>query len=78
MALHFFFVGLADGSASSFNMELWLIILLVLGGVVLGSLWLRSSGRSGAAKAVLLALAVPGLLLLLYFVALLIAAPRWN
>jgi hypothetical protein len=78
VALYFFFAGLADGSVSSFNMGLWLVILLVLGGVVMGSLWLRSSGRSGTAKAVLLILAVPGLLFVLYFLVLLISAPRWN
>jgi hypothetical protein len=78
VVLYFFFVGLADGSVSSFNMGLWLIILLVLGGVLLGSLWLRSTGHSGAAKGVLLILAVPGVLFLLYFLILLIAPPRWN
>jgi len=42
IAVYFFFVGLADGSVSSFNMGLWLVILSALGGIVGGSLALRS------------------------------------
>ena len=78
VVLYFFFIGLIDGSVSSFNMGLWLLILLAVGGVVLGSLWLQSIGHSGAAKGLLLLLAVPGLLFLLFFLVLLIANPRWN
>jgi hypothetical protein len=78
VVLYFFIVGLADGSVSSFNMGLWLIILLIPACVLLGSLWLRSASHSGSAKGVLLILAVPGLLFLLYFLVLLFSAPRWN
>ncbi len=78
VVLYFFFVGLADGSVSSFNAGLWFIILLVLGSVMLGSLWLRSSGRNRIAFVVLLILAVPGLMFGLFFLILLIANPRWN
>lgn len=78
VVLSFFFTGLTDGSVSSFNMGLWLIILLAVGGVVLGSLWLQSAGYHGAAKGVLWLLAVPGLLVLLFFLGLLVMQPRWN
>jgi hypothetical protein len=78
IALYFFFIGLADGSVSSFNIGLWLLILLGLAIVVGGSLWLRSAGRSGLAMVLLLILAVPGVLVGLFFAVLLIAAPRWN
>ena len=79
LVILFFFVdGLADGSVSSFNMGLWLAIVLVVGGVMLGSLALRSSGRIRLAYVVLLVLAVPGLLFILFFGALLIINPRWN
>ena len=40
VVLYFFFVGLADGSVSSFNMGLWLMILIGIGAIMLGSLWL--------------------------------------
>jgi hypothetical protein len=78
VAVYFFFVGLADGSVSSFNMGLWLAILLGLGGILGGSVWLKAAGRRGLAMVLLLVLAVPGLLCGLFFLALLIAAPRWN
>ena len=74
----FFFIGLADGSVSSFNIGLWLVVLLGLASVVGGSLWLKSAGRSSLAMVLLLILAVPGVLFGLFLVVLLIAAPRWN
>jgi hypothetical protein len=76
--LYFFFLGLADGSVSMFNIGLWLAILAALSGVIGGSLWLRSAGRRSAATVVLLILAVPGLLFALLFIVLLITNPRWN
>lgn len=78
VVLYFFFIGLADGSVSSFNIGLWLLILLAVGGVVLGSLGLRSADHSGAAKGVLLILALPGLMFLLFFLSVLLLNPRWN
>jgi hypothetical protein len=75
---YFFFAGLADGSVSSFNIGLWLAILIGLAGVLGGSLWLRQAGHRGFAIVVLLLLAVPGVLFVLFFLALLILHPRWN
>ena len=43
VAVFFFFVGLADGSVSSFNIVLWMVLLLAVAVVVGGSL---SLGRS--------------------------------
>ncbi len=48
--LYFFVAGLADGSVSSFNMGLWLGIVVVVCAVMVGSLALRSSGRSGTRR----------------------------
>ena len=79
MVFLFFFVwGLSDGSVSSFNMGLWLAILLALGAVVGGSLALRSAGRSGLAAVLLLLLAVPGFLGGLFFLILILANPNWH
>ena len=78
VVLYFFFVGLADGSVSRFNIGLWIAILAALSAVIGGSLWLRSAGRKGPATIVLLILAVPGILFALFFLALLISNPRWN
>lgn len=78
IAVYFFFIGLADGSVSSFNMGLWLAILCVLGGVIVGSLALRTAARTGAATALVMVLAVPSALIGLFFLVLLVAPVRWN
>jgi hypothetical protein len=78
VVLYFFFAGLADGSVSSFNIGLWLIILLGLAGIMGGSLCLLSAGRSGIATAILLLLAIPGVLFALFLLVLMITPPRWN
>ncbi len=78
VVLYFFLAGLADGSVSSFNLGLWLTILLILAGVMVGSLAFRSAGHPVIATAILLVLAVPGLLYALFLLVALIAAPRWN
>jgi heme/copper-type cytochrome/quinol oxidase subunit 4 len=75
---YFFFIGLADGSVSSFNMKQWLAIIAVLLIVLLGSLWLKSNGKMGLAKSILTILAIPGLTYALFVLAMLIIRPRWN
>ena len=76
--VYFLFLGLADGSVSSFNGGLWAGILLMLGAVLFGSYSLQTAGRSGAAIALLSVLAVPGILCGLLLLAALILQPRWN
>jgi len=78
VVLYFFFTGIADGSVSLFNVGLWLIIVVCLAVVMGGSIWLRSAGRRGIAIGLLLLMAIPGILLALFFAALVIAHPRWN
>ena len=72
--VYFFIVGLGDGSVSSFNIVLWLVILCVAAAVVGGSLALRASGRAVLAIALVTIVAVPSVLIGLLFLALL-AAP---
>jgi len=78
VTLSFFFWGLMDGTVSSFNIGIWLILLTAVGGVTWGSLWLRSKGRIGAAASLAWVLAIPGFLLALFYLVLLIGHPRWN
>lgn len=78
VVLYFFFIGLADGSVSSFNMGLWLFLLAAVAAILLGSLWLKSHGRPGLAKGVLSILAIPGFLYVLFMLVVLITKPRWN
>ena len=76
--LFFFLVGIADGSVSSFNIGLWLVILVGLIAVVGGSLTLHLHQRTGLAIWLVLLLAVPGLLAGLFFLGLIVLNPRWN
>jgi hypothetical protein len=78
IALFFFFWGLADGTVSSFNALIWAALLGALAIVVGGSLWLKVTGRRALGIALALVLAMPGLLVGLFFLALIIANPRWN
>ena len=78
IAVFFFLWGLADGSVSTFNIGLWLLILGGITVVVAGSLWLRSIGRAGLGSVLLLVLAIPGVLVGLFFLILIVANPRWN
>jgi len=74
----FFFWGLADGTVSSFNIVLWLGILAGLAGILGGSHRLQSKGYTRPAMGLLLILAIPGFLGVLFFLAVLILHPRWN
>jgi ABC-type Fe3+ transport system permease subunit len=76
--VYFFFSGLANGSVTSFNMALWVAILVTFAGLLWGSHMLRSSGKERLATALLSILAVPSTVAALFFLALLIMKPRWN
>lgn len=78
VVVYFFLIGLADGSVSSFNMELWLGLLAATAAVLFGGWMLQANGKRGAAIAVLLILFVPGLLYLLFILLVVITQPRWN
>ena len=69
--LYFFFVGLADGTVSSFNIRIWLLLLGAVAVIMLGSLWLRAHHYLGL-------LAIPGLMYVLYMLMILLFKPRWN
>ena len=76
--LYFFFVGLNDGSVSSSNMGLWMLILLAVVVVIGGSLWLRSANQMSLAKGLLMVAAIPGVIAIIFFAIILITKPRWN
>ena len=78
VVLYFFFTGLADGSVSSFNMTLWMGILLVVIGIPACSLWLKAQDHFTMAKTLLWIMALPALLYLLFMLIVLITKPRWN
>jgi ABC-type sulfate transport system permease component len=74
----FFFIGIADGSVSEFNIGLWLLILAVFT-LLVGSGWVfRRKGRHGISTLFLLPVAVPAALYGLFLLLILILQPRWN
>ncbi len=76
--LYFFFAGIADGSVSSFNIRIWLLLIGAVAVIMLGSLWLRAHHYLLAAKILLGILAIPGLIYVLYILMILLFKPRWN
>lgn len=76
--IYFFFVGIGDGSVSSFNMGLWFLILSVLAIVLGGSLWLRRKQQPVLANLLLSVVAVPGVLYGLFVLLLVVTNPHWQ
>lgn len=78
VVMYFLIIGLTDGSVSSQNMFLWLVIVVALIAILGGSYWLKTSGHMTAAKSVLYILAIPGLLYTLFLVIAIFSKARWN
>jgi hypothetical protein len=78
IAIYFFFVGLADGSVSSFNIGLWFVILVALAAALGGGLALHRSGRQPAALVLVTLLAIPAIVAGLFVLLVVITNPRWN
>jgi hypothetical protein len=74
----FFFWGLSDGTVSSFNIGLWLLILGGIAAILAGGFFLNSRGQRGAAIAVLMILGLPGIVFGLFMLLVIILQPRWN
>lgn len=78
VVLYFFAAGLADGSVSAFNGDLWAGILAALAAVIGGGLLLHRGGRPRLASVVLALLAAPALLYGLFIVLVVFSGARWN
>ena len=76
--LAFFFIGLADGTVSSFNIHLWVLMLAAVAAVTGGGWMLNAKGQRRAAITVLSALAIPGFLFGLLILAAVVLQPRWS
>lgn len=76
--LYFFIVGLIDGSVSSSNMRLWAVILLGLGCIMGGGLWLRSANHLNLAMVLLLVPAAPAIIFCSLMLIAFISGERWN
>jgi hypothetical protein len=76
--LYFFVTGIEDGSLSSFNILVWLVMLGGIALIIGGALALRARNRKLAATLVLLVPAGPGLLFGLFILLAVLLQPRWN
>jgi len=74
----FFFIGMADGSVSSFNIVIWAAILAALAAIVFGANALAMRGRVGLAIVVAAVPAVPSLLYGLLLAIAVLTGARWN
>jgi hypothetical protein len=75
---YFFLAGLADGSISAFNIQLWIGLLLALTLIFGAGLALRRAGRPAWGSLVLAVLAVPTALYGLFLLAVIVSGARWN
>lgn len=74
----FFIKGLNDGSVSSFNIKLWLLILVAVGTILVTSILLKQQGYHKAAIGTTLILAVPALIYGLFILVVITNKGKWN
>lgn len=76
--VYFFFIGLGDGTITSRNIGLWFVILLLVAVVLVGSFLLKAANQMALAKVILILAAIPGILVLLYFIIVFTSKPNWH
>ena len=78
VVLIFFFIGIADGSVSSYNFGLWLFILLALALILGGGYWFKTLGHQITGIILLLVLAIPGFLYGIFVFLMVVTQNSWN
>ena len=78
IALYFFVIGLADGTVSSRNIGLWLLIVGLFAGILPGSTWLRNHQHTNLSVGLLLIIAIPALGYLIFILLAIFGNQRWN
>lgn len=78
VALYFLFIGLADGSVSSFNAGIWTALIAGIAAILIGGWLLNAKGYRGAAIAVSLILAGPAVLYVLFVLMLIVMQPDFR
>ncbi|MEC9368084.1 MAG: osmoprotectant transporter permease [Pseudomonadota bacterium] len=78
IVVYFFIIGLADGSISSFNIGLWIVLLMGVAAILAGGIFLRKAGRTAASSLLLSLLAVPTAAYGLMIAAIILSGARWN
>jgi hypothetical protein len=75
---YFFVAGLGDHTVSFLNWKLWLLLGLVIFAVLYGSLWLKKKGQKTWSIILLILLAVPALLYILFILYAISGSFRWK
>ncbi len=75
---YFFIVGLADGSISAFNIQLWISIVFAVAAIIAGGMALRRATKLVFANIVLAILAVPTALYGIFIWTVVITGTPWN
>ena len=78
VAVVFFFIGIADGSVSSFNIALWLGLFGAIAAILALGRSLRVHGHPKAAVALLSVLAFPGLMYAFFMLLVVASGTKWN
>ena len=78
MAALFFVMGIGDGSVSSFNIVMWLLLLGVLASIVFGSRALNETGHRVLATALAAVPAIPAIVGSVGLIATTLMGGRWN
>lgn len=74
--LYFFLTGLGDGTVGSFNIGIWLSIIISVAMIMVASWKLKAKGHPRIGMGILALMLIPGLLAVLYllFVALIVTS----
>ena len=78
VAVAFLFIGLADGSVSSFNAGIWTALVGGIAAILIGGWLLNKNGQRGAAIALSLILAAPAALYGLFVVMIVVLQPDFR
>jgi hypothetical protein len=78
MASVLFVIGIGDGSVSSFNIVMWLLLLAVLASIVFGSRALNENGHRALATALAAVPAIPAIIGSVGLIAASMMGGRWN
>jgi hypothetical protein len=74
--LYYFITGILDGSITLRNLSLWIIILLAIIAVLIGTHWLKTNERESLSLILLGVSAVPGLIVMSYLLVTLVTKPK--
>jgi hypothetical protein len=78
IAIFYFFVGLADGTVSSQNMMMWVVLFAALVLLWLACLYLYKAGWVKLAWTIAMLLGLPAIIALIYILMFMFGNVRWN